>query len=202
MINVNFLTPEYKLKLLLKQILRMGSFFVLVILLFEIGVSQYLQKKIDNKEKNIRDYKAKTLSNNTERINIEKKRKEIPDLTDKIQILEEMFSKKNLRFSEVIYNLKENTPKKVWYTDLNYKNSNLVIKGYASDDKSTDTNSELNVYKLERNLKESGKYSGVKGEYLKQIDLKGNTVNIFQYELNVLDTPSSFNGQVKEGGTK
>lgn len=192
MINVNFLTPEYKLKLLLKQIFRMGSFFVLVILLFEIGISQYLQGKIDKKEAKIKDYKTQIAKYNTDRIDLENKRKQIPDLTDKIQILEEMFSKKNLRFSEVIYNLKENTPKKVWYTDLNYKNSTLAIKGYASDDKSTDTNSELNVYKLERNLKESGKYGSVKGEYLKQIDLKGNAVNVFQYELNVLETPSSF----------
>lgn len=179
--DINFLTPEYQRKLSMQNILKICAIIVISFLIIEAITSTVLQGKINKKNIEIATLKTQILNTKQAKKNIVEKSKLIPDLTGKIKIIADMFSQQSLRFSEVLYNIKENTPPKLWYTDFSYSKNKILLSGIAANNRSI--KSDINVLNLERNLNSSGRFINVKQEYIKTANLFGNRVSEFRFEL-------------------
>jgi Tfp pilus assembly protein PilN len=195
---MNFLTHRFRMKLLFTQLIKIFIFFVgiaavVITIAFVIldGTIKSYDKKIKEKvtaiEKATKDI-AKVKAD-TKALNIE-------EIQNQISIVEELFTKKELRFSSILYNIKENTPSTVWYTSLNYKDEVITLDGIASD--ARDKNAELVVLGMERALVDRTpaidkqtpiyKNNGIQAEFIKDSESLGNDVNTFRYRLSIYST--------------
>ncbi|TDT69788.1 type IV pilus assembly protein PilN [Hypnocyclicus thermotrophus] len=183
MIDINFLTQEYKLKLMLKSISRMILLVILLIFTILFSINLYLNSIIENKQSIINNKNAeiKKITKNIKEV--KQKMKEIPDLTSNIQIIEEVFNQKNLRVSEILYTLQENIPSGMWLDSIMYDNNNLFLSGKTIKNKQLKLNPAKNIFKFERNLKSTNRFSTIKADFIKYSNIKNNEVNEFQYQL-------------------
>lgn len=184
-VELNFLTKEYKSKLELEKMFKIAAAAVIVVVAAEFGAVQYIKAETAKKVVSILEKnKAKDKAVEDKAIE-ESKRKGIPDLSGKIGIVEDIFAQQNTRFSEILYQIKKSTPGKVWFTGIDYKEGKIMVNGTAADNNRDGMSSEISVFTLEKNMKNSDLFSDVKAEYVKSSDELGNSVNTFQYELTV-----------------
>lgn len=200
MLDLNFITPEYRLKLLMKKLLQLSILIVFLIIGLEIGISQFLKARVSKIKMEVKDVDnkiSKIIKVNKE---LEEKTKLIPDLTSKIQGFGDLLQERGASFSEVLSILSQYTPKKVWYKKLEYKDNQIILNGIAA--KSSNTSAELNVFSLERNLKDSGKFAKVQADYITSSMEKENEVKTFQYSLTLLNINVGTPEESKEVGDK
>ncbi|UUV19139.1 PilN domain-containing protein [Fusobacteria bacterium ZRK30] len=180
--QMNFLTKEYKNRLEIEEHFRkclgvfIGVFLLLYIASFGIGkIENSVQKKI-----------------NIENAEIAEKNKRIKQLTldfkketnvgAKIEIIEDIFSQKNLRVSEIFRSLEGNVPKNVWIQSLVYEGKEVRIKGFSFKDNRSKS-SEDNAYFFEERMLDSKVYRSVTLNYLKKSSKYGEKINEFEYVL-------------------
>lgn len=196
MINMNFLTPSYRLKLLQKQMAKIAGFFlgiaisIIVVIYFALSMSiKTYDAKIAQKTKDIEDTKKQIeeLVKATAAFKIDR-------LRGKIAMVEDLFTKKEQRFSSILYNIKVNTPRKIWYKTLTYKTNVITLEGTATHSK--EETAELVILGMERELvkrtekndKETPIYTNVGAEYIIDSEVLGNDVNDFKYILQLYTT--------------
>lgn len=196
MINMNFLTPSYRLKLLQKQMAKIAGFFlgiaisIIVVIYFALSMSiKTYDAKIAQKTKDIEGTKKqiKELVEATAAFKIDK-------LRGKIAMVEDLFTKKEQRFSSILYNIKVNTPRKIWYKTLTYKTNVITLEGTATHSK--EETAELVILGMERELvkrttkhdKETPIYTNIGAEYIIDSEVLGNDVNDFKYILQLYTT--------------
>ena len=110
-------------------------------------------------------------------------------------MIEDLFTKKEQRFSSILYNIKENTPKKIWYKSLTYKTNVITLEGTAAHRRGVET-AEMVILNMERELvkrttkhdKEAPIYTAVGAEYIIDSEILGNDVNDFKYILQLYTT--------------
>lgn len=180
--QMNFLTKEYKNKLGREEQIRkcFGIFIIVFLILyivsFGIGrIENSIQQKI-----------------NIENIEIAKNKKRIKELTlesqkttnlgVKIEIIEDIFSQKNLRVSEIFHSLEGNIPKNVWIQSLVYEGKEVRIKGFSFKNNEFKS-SEENAYYFEERMLDSELYRSVTLNYLKKSSKYGEKINEFEYVL-------------------
>lgn len=184
-VELNFLTKDYKSKLEMEKMFKIAAAAVIVVVAAEFGALQYIKAETEKKVASIVEKNKQKEEAIAAKAVEESKRKGIPDLSDKIGIVEDIFAQQNTRFSEVLYQIKKSTPGKVWFTGIDYKEGKIIVNGTAADNNRDGMSSEISVFTLEKNLKNSDLFSDVKAEYVKSSDELGNPVNTFQYELTV-----------------
>lgn len=184
-VELNFLTKDYKSKLEMEKMFKIAAAAVIVVVAAEFGALQYIKAETEKKVASIVEKNKQKEEAIAAKAVEESKRKGIPDLSDKIGIVEDIFAQQNTRFSEVLYQIKKSTPGKVWFTGIDYKEGKIMVNGTAADNNRDGMSSEISVFTLEKNLKNSDLFSDVKAEYVKSSDELGNPVNTFQYELTV-----------------
>lgn len=184
-VELNFLTKDYKSKLEMEKMFKIAAAAVIVVVAAEFGALQYIKVETEKKVASIVEKNKQKEEAIAAKAVEESKRKGIPDLSDKIGIVEDIFAQQNTRFSEVLYQIKKSTPGKVWFTGIDYKEGKIMVNGTAADNNRDGMSSEISVFTLEKNLKNSDLFSDVKAEYVKSSDELGNPVNTFQYELTV-----------------
>ena len=198
MIDVNFITPEYKLKLFIYRMLQFTVLVMGLIIILEISGYLVVDKMAKAKIGQIAVTTSSIQKTRVNKAKLEKEKQEIPDLSNKIQILEDLFLQENMRFSEILYSLKESTPSKIWYTDMRLQEGRILVKGYASDrwikidngrDKEPtlkiDIPAEIAILNLGRNLKDSKKFESVETGYIINQVVLGNNVKGFQMSMEV-----------------
>ena len=67
----------------------------------------------------------------------------------------------------MLYELKNGTPRRLWYTNLEYKEGKIILAGTAADNNKDGVTSEISVLTLEKNLRNSKLFKDVKAEYIK-----------------------------------
>ena len=174
-INVNFVSKEYTLKLMTAQLAQVAIGVAILFVILEFGGVYYFDKLIGDKQTLVTDMKAKIVKVKAEKAKLIDESRNIPDLSSKISILNDLFSQANLRFSEILYTLSKVTPSKIWFTSFNYIDNRVLLKGIAYD--------ELAIYSLEKNLKDTGMYLEVKNDYIRDTEMVKQTVKDFQYQL-------------------
>lgn len=183
MLDVNFLTPEYKLKLKLEKLTKSILALFLVIFLLEFSGFMVFNGFIKNVEKKIAAEKVETGEFDKARDDYIAKSQSLPDLTNKIQIIEDIFAQQNLRFSEILYSINKRTPHNIWYTDMRYDKNIVNLKGVSYHNPLLNLSSEKNVYFLESSLNESGKYNDIKVDFIKLEQADGNKIDMFEMNL-------------------
>lgn len=183
MIDLNFITPEYKIKLLMKRLLQLSIMIVFLVLGIEVGVSQYLKSQVNSMKMEVKNIDKQINKFKKMNEDIGEKTKLIPDLTSKIQGFGDLLQEKGASFSDVLYILSQHTPKKVWYKKLFYQKNKIIINGLAAKD--SNNSAELNVFNLERSLKDSGSFLNVQADYITSSIEKENKVKSFQYSLTL-----------------
>lgn len=183
MLDVNFLTPEYKMKLKLEKLTKSIMTLFLVIFLLEFSGFMVFNVIIKNVENKIAAEKVQTGEFDKSRKEYIAKSQALPDLTSKIQIIEDIFAQQNLRFSEILYSINERTPHNIWFTGLRYDNTNLNLKGVSYYNPLLNLSSEKNIYFLESNLNDSGKYDNIKVDFIKLEQDDGNKIDVFEMNL-------------------
>lgn len=180
--QMNFLTKEYRNKLEREEQIRkcFGVFIMVFLVLYTVSfgigrVENSIQKKI-----------------NLENIEVAKNNKKIKELTleskketnlgVKIEIIEDIFSQKNLRVSEILWSLEENTPNNIWIQSLVYEGKEVRIKGFSFKDNKSKS-SEENAYYFEERMLDSKLYRSVTLNYLKKSTKYGEKINEFEYIL-------------------
>jgi type IV pilus assembly protein PilN len=185
MLEVNFLTQEYKLKLKLEKLFKNVLTVVLIIFLIEFSGFLVFKGLIKNVEGKIAiEKKVKQNFNKTKTEYVEKS-KALPDLTNKIQIVEDIFAQQNLRFSEILYSINKKTPDNIWYTNLRYDKNVVSLKGVSYYNPLLNLSSEKNIYFLESSLNESGKYERIRVDFIKLEKQEENKVNKFEVNLQL-----------------
>ena len=184
-LKLNFLSKEYRSKQETENMIKIALIAAMVVGIGEVGITQLIKGETEKKVVSIQEYQKKEKDAVAEKQKLEEQRKGIPDLSKKIQIVEDIFSQQNTRFSEILYQIKKSTPGRVWFTGVDYKEEKIMVNGTAADNNRDGMTSEISVFTLEKNLKNSGLFSDVKAEYVKSSDELGNSVNTFQYELTV-----------------
>lgn len=184
-LKLNFLSKEYRSKQETEKMIKIALIAAMVVGIGEVGITQLIKGETEKKVVSIQEYQKKEKDAVAEKQKLEEQRKGIPDLSKKIQIVEDIFSQQNTRFSEILYQIKKSTPGRVWFTGVDYKEGKIMVNGTAADNNRDGMTSEISVFTLEKNLKNSGLFSDVKAEYVKSSDELGNSVNTFQYELTV-----------------
>lgn len=184
-LKLNFLSKEYRSKQETEKMIKIALIAAMVVGIGEVGITQLIKGETEKKVVSIQEYQKKEKDAVAEKQKLEEQRKGIPDLSKKIQIVEDIFSQQNTRFSEILYQIKKSTPGRVWFTGVDYKEEKIMVNGTAADNNRDGMTSEISVFTLEKNLKNSGLFSDVKAEYVKSSDELGNSVNTFQYELTV-----------------
>lgn len=184
-LKLNFLSKEYRSKQETENMIKIALIAAMVVGIGEVGITQLIKGETEKKVVSIQEYQKKEKDAVAEKQKLEEQRKGVPDLSKKIQIVEDIFSQQNTRFSEILYQIKKSTPGRVWFTGVDYKEEKIMVNGTAADNNRDGMTSEISVFTLEKNLKNSGLFSDVKAEYVKSSDELGNSVNTFQYELTV-----------------
>ncbi|BDU49582.1 PilN domain-containing protein [Haliovirga abyssi] len=181
MIEMNFITKEYKMKLFLENLLKASIVIVVLIVLAEIGVGFYLNTIVKSQQNKIEIVNGKINELNKKNKEIRKLYKNIPDYSSRIQVLNDLVSEKKLRLSEVLYYIKEVTPLKIWYSSLTYKDGKVILKGYAAG--KNKNSPEVVALSLEEKFRESKLFRNVIAEGFKRGNVLGNDVVVFTYQL-------------------
>ncbi len=183
MIRVNFITQEYKSKLFFSKFSKLSLLLILLFVAINLGANVGLNYVISKKNdrinvvrEDIRKVEDDTRAKEAETNNIE-------DLTNKIQILEDIRNQKKYGFSEVLFQLQENIPDKVWLTSLSYSGEKLIIKGKAGENRKKKLSAEKNLLLFERNLKSAEGYISITPEFSRAQEIKGSKVQEFQYTI-------------------
>ena len=100
----------------------------------------------------------------------------------RIEIIEDIFSQKNLRVSEIFRSLEENIPENVWIQSLVYEEKEVRIKGFSFKNNESKS-SEENAYYFEEKMLDSKIYKSVTLNYLKKSSKYGEKINEFEYVL-------------------
>ncbi|ADO83594.1 PilN domain-containing protein [Ilyobacter polytropus] len=183
--DINFLTPEYKEKLGVSQNLKKAVLIAGVFFLINGAIFFGIHMKQKNLEKNIHETKREIAFNQEEIKKLEVEIGKIPDLTDKIEIIEEIFSDKKTRISEVLYTIQTLAPENIWVDTMHHEGGNVRIKGISY--LNSEMTPEQNLYDFEDKLIESGDFSQVKHDYLKIEERDGNKVMAFEFSLVISD---------------
>ncbi len=191
-LDLNFLTKEYGFKLEAEKVVKIAGLALVVALVVEGGAYQYLKGEIKKQEKLKTEYNDKKLVAENKIKDLEKQVEGIPDLTKTITIFDDIFNQSRIRFSDMLYELKTGTPRRLWYTNLEYKEGKIILAGTAADNNKDGVTSEISVLTLEKNLRNSKLFKDVKAEYIKSSDELGNPVNTFQYELKINQPADAF----------
>ncbi|MGM0509261.1 MAG: PilN domain-containing protein [Fusobacteriota bacterium] len=185
MLDFNFITPEYKLKLFLRKFVVLSVALLVIIIGVELGISYLLSVKVKS-QVSIKNEMTKEINDYGKQMEeLAQKRSEIPDLTNDIDVVEDLISQNTMKFSEVLLLIQQETPPKIWYTNINNNKNRIILEGYSAYDYTGDEviTPNLNVFNLERRLKDTGKFKEVKVEYLKDSSVKGNPTKSFKYTL-------------------
>lgn len=185
MYDINFLTPEYKEKLKRSNLIRRCMVILGAIALVELIVFTGLFIWNGSIEDDLERERLE-IANKEKRIaQLQKEMSEIPDLTDKIVVIEDLFKNENFRISEVIQSLDENTPTNLWFNTMNYDNGKIKLSGKSYQNWELGLTSEENLYQFEKNLIESNLYKVVHHEMTRSAEQNKNKVNDFQFELEM-----------------
>lgn len=185
MYDINFLTPEYREKLKRSNLLRrcgiiLGAVAAAEFIVF-IGLFLW-NGSIENK---LEAERASVAAKEKSIAKLNKDMSEIPDLTDKIVVIEDLFKNENFRISEVLQSLEKNTPRNLWFNSLNYDNGRISLKGVSFKNWEEGLTSEENLYRFEKNLIESGMYRRVHHEMTRSSIRNEYRVNDFQFQLEM-----------------
>lgn len=183
MIEVNFLTQEYKSKIFLKKFATISILLILLYIVSIMSVNTVINRRIDNLKS-----KRNGLITDIKKVkdNIVAKRNEtngIEDLTNKTKILEDILNQREYGFSDVLFQIRETIPSNVWLTNFSYSKDSIIIKGFAEANPKEKISSGKNLLKFERNLKENTRYSSIISEYIKATNIEGSTLQEFQYRI-------------------
>jgi len=180
--NMNFLTKKYKEKLELEEIMRKNILIFLMVLLVLYVISLGI-KQIDGKIQNEIDIENVYIDSNQEKI--EELNSNPPqgiELEEKLKLVEEIFSEKDMNISQIFKTLDGIIPSNVWINSLIYNDKTVRIKG-ISYGKREDKNLEKKIYSFEEKMLASGIYKNVSLNYLKNSIKDGEKINEFEYIL-------------------
>lgn len=187
MYDINFLTPEYQEKLRRSNLIRRCSFVLGVILVIELIMFSGLSLWNNRIEDDLAFERQEIATKEKEIDGLKKKMSEIPDLTDKIAVIEDLFKNENFRISEVIKSLDENVPTNLWFNKMNYSSGAINLSGISYQNWELGLTSEENLYQFEKNLIESGLYNRVHHEFTRTGEQNGHNINNFQFKLEMKD---------------
>ncbi|MCS5420340.1 MULTISPECIES: PilN domain-containing protein [Psychrilyobacter] len=180
--QMNFLTKEYKDKLEIEEHIRecFGVFVMVFLVLYAVSfgierIENSVQKKISIEMTEIAEN-----NNRIKQLTLESKKE--TNLGAKIEIIEDIFSQKNLRVSEILRSLEGNIPKNVWIQNLVYEGKEVRIKGFSFKDDGSKS-SEENAYYFEERMLDSEVYGTVTLNYLRKSSKYGEKINEFEYVL-------------------
>ena len=180
--QINFLTKEYKDKLEREEQIRKSFgifilvFLVLYLVSFGIGrIENSVQKKI-----NIENMAIVENNKRIKQLTLDSKKE--TNLGVRIEIIEDIFSQKNLRVSEIFRSLEENIPENVWIQSLVYEEKEVRIKGFSFKNNESKS-SEENAYYFEEKMLDSKIYKSVTLNYLKKSSKYGEKISEFEYVL-------------------
>ena len=185
MILVNFLSPEYRQKIFIKKLSQTTMVVILIFSMVLLGINFVLKNIVSTKEA-----QKTQIMNDIEAINVEIKRLEdenakIPNLANKIKVLDDILNQKKYGFSEVLFRLVQNVPSGIWLDSLNYDGKTMVLKGFAN--KSRGLSAERNMLSFEQNLRETASYIDVAPEYAKVVEKDGNEIKEFKITIILAD---------------
>ena len=185
MIRVNFLSPEYRQKIFLRKFATFAMLVVTLIVVSILAGGLVLAGQIDEKKaqrdaiiNDIATIKAKTEE-------IKNATASIADLSNKIQILDDILNQKKYGFSEVLYRLQENIPEGVWLKNLKYDGKILVLNGLANNNSAKGLSADRNLLVFERNLRETPSYINIVPEYAKLTEVNGNELKEFKITITL-----------------
>jgi len=180
--QINFLTKEYEEKLEKEEQIRkcFGVFIMVFLVLYTVSfgigrIENSIQKKI-----NLENIEVAENNKKIRQLTLESKKE--TNLGVKIEIIEDIFSQKNLRVSEIFYSLERNIPNNVWIQNLVYEGKEVRIKGFSFKDNESKS-SEDNAYYFEERMLDSKLYRSVTLNYLKKSSKNGEKINEFEYIL-------------------
>jgi len=185
MYDINFLTPEYKEKLKRSNLIRrcgvvFGSIAVAQLIIFT-GLFIW-----NNNIENDLERERQEIASKEQRIaQIKKDMAEIPDLTDKIMVIEDLFKNENFRISEVIQSLEKNTPANLWFNTMNYDNGKISLNGVSYQNWELGMTSEENLYHFEKTLIESDLYRKVHHEMTNSAERNTHKISNFKFQLEM-----------------
>lgn len=185
MIIVNFLSPEYRQKIFLRKFATFAMLVLTIIVVVVLAGGLVLKGQVNDKisqrdliVKDITDVKIKTEE-------IKKATASIADLSNKIQILDDILNQKKYGFSEVLYRLQQNVPEGVWLKNLKYDGKVLVLNGLSNSNDAKGLSAERNLLTFERNLRETPSYLEIVPEYSKLTEVNGNELKEFKITITL-----------------
>jgi Tfp pilus assembly protein PilN len=187
MYDINFLTPEYREKLKRNNLIRRCSLIMGVIFAAQLIVFSGLFIWNRGIENDIQREKQEVALKEGKIAQIQKEMSEIPDLTDKITMIEDLFKNENFRISEVIQSLEDSVPTNLWFNKMNYESGKIRISGVSYQNWELGLTSEENLYQFEKNLIESDLYKKIHHDFTKAGEQNTHKVNNFQFELELRD---------------
>ncbi len=187
MYDINFLTPEYREKLKRNNLIRRCSVILGVVFIAQLIVFSGLFIWNRSIEDDIQREKQEIALKEGKIAQIQKEMSEIPDLTDKITLIEDLFKNENFRISEVIQSLEDSVPTNLWFNKMNYESGRIRISGVSYQNWELGLTSEENLYQFEKNLIESDLYKKIHHDFTKAGEQNTHKVNNFQFELELKD---------------
>jgi len=187
MIRVNFLSPEYRQKIFLRKFATFAALVVTIIVACMLITGLFLQAKITEKVAQREAIQNDIVAIKTKAEEIKNATASIADLSNKIQILDDILNQKRYGFSEVLYRLQENVPEKIWLKSLTYDGKVLIVNGIANSNPAKDLTAERNLLVFERNLRESPSYENIVPEYSKTIDMNGEELKEFRISITLIN---------------
>jgi Tfp pilus assembly protein PilN len=157
------------------------TIIVVVVLAGGLVLKGQVNDKISQRDlivKDITDVKIKTEE-------IKKATASIADLSNKIQILDDILNQKKYGFSEVLYRLQQNVPEGVWLKNLKYDGKTLVLNGLSNSNDAKGLSAERNLLTFERNLRETPSYLEIVPEYSKLTEVNGNELKEFKITITL-----------------
>lgn len=192
-INVNFVSKEYKNKVMNEKFAKLGIMAAIFIFAGIIGGIVYMDMMIKSARAETAGKEAEITKLDGEISEVKKKIAGVPDLSDKVNMLNDLFAQSNLRFSEILLNLMKNTPSSVWFNDFTYKDNNVSLRGVSM--------SEIAAFEMERNLKDTGFFTTVMQDYIRDVEINKNKVKEFQYNCVLKDLRQLANNSSATAGT-
>lgn len=192
-ISVNFVSKEYKNKVMNEKFAKIGIFAAVVVFAAIIGGMFYMDMMIKSAQAEIAAKETEIGKLDGEISEVKRKIAEVPDLSDKVNMLNDLFAQSNLRFSEILLNLMKNTPNSVWFNDFTYKDNNIALRGISM--------SEISAFEMERNLKDTGFFTTVMQDYIRDVEINKNKVKEFQYNCVLKDLRQLANNTSTPAGT-
>ena len=157
------------------------TIIVVVVLAGGLVLKGQVNDKISQRDlivKDITDVKIKTEE-------IKKATASIADLSNKIQILDDILNQKKYGFSEVLYRLQQNVPEGVWLKNLKYDGKTLVLNGLSNSNVAKGLSADRNLLTFERNLRETPSYLEIVPEYSKLTEVNGNELKEFKITITL-----------------